>query len=79
LTDFYVITSATSTPHLQALSASIEREVKTKAQVSARVSGDAESAWIVVDFGDVIAHIFLPEAREYYDIEELWRNPPVEK
>jgi ribosome-associated protein len=47
--------------------------------MTARVSGDAESAWIVVDFGDVIAHIFLPEAREYYDIEELWRNPPVEK
>lgn len=79
MTDFYVIASATSTPHLQALSASIEREVKTKAKVSARISGDAESAWIVVDFGDVIAHIFLPEAREYYDIEELWRNPPVEK
>ena len=38
------------------------------------LSGDPESAWIVVDLFDVFVHLFLPEAREYYDLETLWRK-----
>lgn len=40
----------------------------------ARVSGDAESAWIVLDYSDLMVHLFLPDARRYYDIESLWKK-----
>lgn len=74
LTDMIVIASCTSSPHLKALSGTIQREMKKAGEKSIRVSGDPESAWIVVDLYDVIVHLFLPSAREYYDIESLWRK-----
>lgn len=74
LTDIIVIASCTSGPHLKALSGTIQREMKKLGEKSIRVSGDPESAWIAVDLYDVIVHLFLPSAREYYDIESLWRK-----
>lgn len=74
LTDFVVVASGTSTPHLKSLAGSLQRELKKVGEGSVRVSGDSESAWIVLDLYDVIVHLFLPEAREYYAIESLWRN-----
>ena len=62
VTDATVAASATSAPHLRATG---ER---------ARVSGDAESAWIVLDYADLMVHLFLPDARRYYDIESLWKK-----
>lgn len=72
VTDSAVAASATSAPHLRALAVAVQRAVREKCGVGARVSGDAESAWIVLDYIDAMVHIFLPEAREYYDIEALW-------
>lgn len=72
VTDAVVAASATSAPHLRALSVAVQRAVREKTGEGARVSGDAESAWIVLDYVDAMVHLFLPEAREYYDIESLW-------
>ena len=72
ITDMVIIASATSSPHLKTLASSIQREMKNRGAGVARVSGDAESAWIVIDYYDAIIHLFLPEAREYYDIESIW-------
>ncbi len=78
-TDFYVVASAESAPHLNALKNAVLRDLKNESHIRGRVSGDAESAWIVIDFADVIVHVFSKEARAYYDIESLWRNPPEDK
>ncbi len=73
LADFAVIASGTSGPHLKALQSETLRQLREKASATChRTSGDPESAWIVVDYFDVVIHLFLPEAREYYDIEGLW-------
>ena len=72
VTDMTVVASATSAPHLRALAVAVERAMAAKG-AHARVSGDAESAWIVVDYSDVMVHLFLPDARRYYDIESLWK------
>jgi ribosome-associated protein len=73
LTDAVVIASATSAPHLRALVSEVARRVRENCDNdSCRMSGDSESAWIVLDYFNVIVHLFLPEAREYYDIESLW-------
>ena len=73
ITDTAVVASATSAPHLRALSVAVQRAVREACGEGARISGDAESAWIVLDYFDVMVHLFLPDARAYYDIEALWR------
>ena len=75
LTDAVVVASATSAPHLRALESAVAKRVREECDNdSARISGDAASAWIVMDYFNVIVHLFLPEAREYYDIEGLWKD-----
>ena len=73
ITDTAVVASATSAPHLRALSVAVQRAVRDACGEGARISGDAESAWIVLDYFDAMVHLFLPAARAYYDIEALWR------
>lgn len=73
ITDAAVVASATSAPHLRALSVAVQRAVREACGEGARISGDAESAWIVLDYFDAMVHLFLPDARAYYDIEALWR------
>ena len=73
ITDATVVASATSAPHLRALSVAVQRAVREACGEGARISGDAESAWIVLDYFDAMVHLFLPDARAYYDIEALWR------
>ncbi|MCL1856776.1 MAG: ribosome silencing factor [Kiritimatiellaeota bacterium] len=73
IADYVVIASADTSPHLKALEAEVSKQLREKAkQTSKRESGSPESAWIVMDYFDVIVHLFTPEARAYYDIETLW-------
>ena len=74
ITDTAVVASATSAPHLRALSVAVQRAVREACGEGARISGDAESAWIVLDYFDAMVHLFLPDARAYYDIEARWRR-----
>jgi len=73
LADYIVIATATSAPHLRGLQAELAKVLREKAgEDFKRTSGDSDSAWMVLDYFDVMIHLFLPEAREYYDIEALW-------
>lgn len=72
LTDYLVIASGTSTRHVNALSVHLSEELK-KMGASVRIDGKKGSAeWIVLDAGDVIVHLFHPETRAFYEIEEMW-------
>ena len=72
LTDFFVVATGTAAPHLKALIAETQAAMKAAGVQSHRTSGDPESGWIVVDYIDVVAHVFSPEARAYYALEKLW-------
>ena len=73
IADYIVIASASSAPHLKGLQSEVAKVLREKAnETSKREAGDPESAWLVMDYFDVIIHLFLPEARQYYDIEALW-------
>ncbi len=72
VTDFYVVASGNSAPHLRALVSEASRHMKRVKVKSFRSSGEAESGWVVVDFIDVVVHLFSREARAYYAIEKLW-------
>ena len=72
LADFFVVATGTAAPHLKALVAETQSVMKEAGIASDRTSGDPESGWIVVDYVDVVAHVFSPEARAYYALEKIW-------
>jgi ribosome-associated protein len=62
---------------LQSLSNSLSREIKTQLHKSSQPEGEADAGWIVLDYGDVVVHLFSPEKRNYYRLEELWSEGNV--
>jgi ribosome-associated protein len=73
-TDYFVITSAETARHTQALCDSLEEELaKDGVSVWGR-EGESGAGWVLLDYGDVIVHIFGPEQRSFYDLEGLWRE-----
>ncbi len=72
-TDFFVICSGTSEPHLKALIGELEGRLKKEHGVSAAaVDGFPTSQWIVADFSDVVVHLFTTDRRLFYSLEEMW-------
>lgn len=79
VTDFYVIATGTSHPHLKALWNECEHVLHAHRGRAYRHAGKPESGWLVADYWDVVVHIFSEEARGYYALENLWRDAkPVE-
>ena len=76
MTDYTVITSGSSTPHIRAIAGEVEQTLKQNGAPVYRRSGESDSGWLVLDYVDVIVHIFIPERRQYYAIEELWEKAP---
>ena len=62
---------------LQSLSNGLVRQVKTHFHKTAQPQGQGDSGWIVLDYGDVVVHLFSPEHRNYYRLEDLWSEGNV--
>jgi ribosome-associated protein len=76
--DYFVIASGTSTTHVRALSDNIIKELKGRGQSLWHIEGEREASWILLDFGDVVCHIFLSQTRAFYSLEKLWEKSPLE-
>ncbi len=77
ITDYFVIVSGTSEPHLRAISDEITEKLREEQHLRPRaVDGSLHTAWLVLDFFDVIVHIMRPDVREHYNIEGLWGDAP---
>jgi len=74
--DYFVIMGGTSTRHVQGLAETLDREVASKRMKSAETEGLGEGQWILLDYNDVIVHIFHHEVRSHYDLEGLWHDAP---
>lgn len=73
IADFFVICSGGNERHLRALTELVRQDVKANyRQVPFTNEGTAENGWVVMDYGDVVAHFFSPEKRDFYDLETLW-------
>ncbi len=73
LADYFVIATGFSTTQLRAIAESIEKKlVDDYGKYPIRVEGKNQGNWVVIDYGEVITHIFLPEEREYYNLEAFW-------
>lgn len=70
--EYFVICNGTSNTHIKSLADEVEFQMK-EVGVAGHLEGKA-SDWLLLDFGSVIAHIFLPSAREHYNLERLWAD-----
>lgn len=75
-TDFFVIGSGTSSTHVQALADEVARILKKPTEQGVHLEGDPAATWVLIDAGDFIVHLFQPDTRKYYDLEELWLDAP---
>tara|TARA_R110001592_G_scaffold6045_5_gene32801 strand:- start:1052 stop:1396 length:345 start_codon:yes stop_codon:yes gene_type:complete len=75
ITDFMVVCSGTSNRHVKSLANNVWVEVKKRGIVPLGIEGENAGDWVLVDFGDVVVHVMLPEARLFYDLERLWQVP----
>jgi ribosome-associated protein len=74
--DFFVIMSGRSTRHVQGLAETIEAELRSKRLSTSSAEGLNEGTWVLLDYNDVVVHIFYSETRKFYDIEGLWHDAP---
>ena len=72
LADYFVICSTTSERQIRALSGDLSRQLKGEVGKPLAVEGEADSGWVLVDYGSVVVHIFAPDMRAFYDLEGLW-------
>ena len=75
-TDYFVIISGRSTRHVKGLAEAIEDELRSKRLSTSKAEGLKEGAWVLLDYSDVVVHIFYSETRKFYDIEGLWHDAP---
>lgn len=77
LADYYILCDATSSRQIRAISDELMEKLKWAGARLAVMEGTPESGWMLIDFGSVIVHIFSPEQRAYYQLEELWQDAPI--
>jgi len=78
ITGWFVITGGTNTRQVRTLAEEVEAQVAAAGGPRPlRVEGLDTSQWVLLDYGEFIVHVFLDEAREFYDLERLWRDVPT--
>lgn len=78
IADYFVICSADNERQIKAIVEHIDVKVHQEFGLDPRIEGTPETGWIVLDYGDIVAHIFSPAQRDYYRLERLWSKvPPV--
>lgn len=77
--DYFVISSGASTTQVRAIADNIEKKLKESKERLRHIEGQREALWILLDYGDVVGHVFLDETRRFYDLEKLWADAPQER
>jgi ribosome-associated protein len=77
ITDAFVITSGRNGRQVKTIAEEVEAKLKADGGISPlRVEGLGDSQWVLLDYGDLVVHVFLDETREFYDLERLWSDAP---
>lgn len=72
MADYFVICSATSGTQIEAVARAVEEKLEAKGLSCRAREGFAEARWVLMDFGDIVVHVFRPEERDFYNLERLW-------
>ncbi|MCR8921213.1 ribosome silencing factor [Dasania sp. GY-MA-18] len=75
VTDYMLVCTGSSNRHVKSLADNVYTELKKQGLQALSVEGDSGSEWVLVDFGDVVVHVMLEEARNFYELEKLWSVP----
>ncbi len=75
--DFFVIASGTSDAHVRGLADGVQRMMDTSGHPAHHVEGLTGGRWVLLDFVDVVVHLFHPETRAFYQLERLWQDAPA--
>lgn len=78
VTDFYVICSAGNSTLVKAIADNIGDKLAEAGVHPTHKEGYADARWVLLDYGDVVAHVFLEEERDFYNLEQLWADAPSE-
>lgn len=76
LVDFFVLATVPSRRQAGAISAQIEAEMKKRKESKIGAESSETGRWTLLDYGDVVVHVFSPEGREFYDLDDLWGDAP---
>jgi len=76
-TDYFILCNGTSDRMIDALAKNMIEKVREKHNFKGRTEGHSSAGWVVVDFGSVTVHLFAPETRDFYKLEELWKEGKV--
>ena len=77
-TDFFVLATGQNPRQTKAIWDEVHFQMKQEGALPVSVDGEREASWIVGDYLDVVLHVFTPEARQYYRLEDLWSDVPSE-
>lgn len=77
ITDYFVIASGSSERQIATIAEDVERQLKAEAGKPVRREGESGARWLLLDYVDFVVHVFHEEEREYYRLENLWRDAPV--
>ncbi len=78
LADYMVIATGTSSTHVKALAEEVEYQMDQMGISVSHIEGHRSNTWILLDYVDIIVHVFNDEAREYYSLERLWQDGTME-
>jgi len=77
ITDFFVICTGSTDRQVRTVVEEVENALRERHSIKpVRREGDVEAHWVLLDYVDIVVHVFAPEEREYYDLERLWRDAP---
>ena len=77
IVDNFVVTSASNTRQVRTIVDEIEKQMRERADAKPRVPKASRTRpWVLIDYGDVVVHVFLTETREFYGLERLWADAP---
>jgi ribosome-associated protein len=76
ITDYFVLCTGTSDRQVKTVVEEVERAVRELGSKPVRREGEQESCWVLLDYVDVVVHVFAPEERGFYDLERLWLDAP---
>ena len=77
ITDYCLIASGNSSRQVQAISRHLSRKMRDKGCKTSGIEGEHEGQWILMDYGDLVIHLFYQPVREFYDLEGLWTGAPA--
>lgn len=74
LSDYFIICTGTSSTHVKTLADEVDEKVDTAGELTYHKEGYQSASWVLLDYGDIVVHIFYGETRDFYNLEHLWSD-----